>query len=434
MKKSTKTALLLASCLSILIPQGYGSFAHASDKDLPSREEMWRIIQMQQKQIEELQGLTKQQDQKIVATQTQVNKTVETIEKTQETVANIEPAAGRARGWWDKTSIGGYGELHYNGGADDEIDLHRFVLNVNHDFTDDIRFHSEVEIEHALAGEGEPGEVEIEQAYVEFDLTEGDTQRAKAGVFLIPVGMLNETHEPATFYGVERNPVENNIIPTTWWEAGGALSGQIGTSGFSYDVAIHSGLQTPTAGNNAFRIRNGRQKVAEAEATDPAYTGRVKWTGFPGVELAVTGQYQTDISQNSGDDEDVEATLIEAHANIQRGGWGLRALYADWNLDGAAPEAIGRDEQYGWYIEPSYRFYVPFGYDGEGEAGIFARYNKWDNNAGISNSRTEFEQTDVGMNYWPHENVVLKADMAFVDGPTSATDDEILNLGVGWNF
>ncbi len=429
-----KRNLLLSACvLSFAI----AAPAYAVEGDLPSREEMWKMIQMQQKQIEALQGQVKNQDEKIVQTEAKVQETAKVAEATQETVASIEPAAGGhggGNGWWERTSISHYGELHYNGGSEDEIDLHRFVIGLHHDFNEDIRFAGEVEIEHALAGDGEPGEVEIEQAYVEFDLTEDDAHRAKAGVFLLPVGILNETHEPPTFFGVERNPVEANIIPTTWWEGGAALSGNIGQSGFSYDAAVHSGLATPTTGSNAYKIRNGRQKVAEAEATDPAFTGRLKWTGYPGVELGVSGQYQRDVSQDSGNDGDIDATMLEAHADLRRGGWGLRALYARWDLDGAAPEAIGRDEQYGWYIEPSYRFDVPFGYDGEGEAGVFARYNEYDNNAGISNSSTEFEQTDVGFNYWPIENVVLKADMAFIEGPTASEDDERLNLGVGWAF
>ncbi len=432
-----KTLLLSACAISMAAPQAF-----AAEGDLPSREEMWQMIQMQQKQIQALQGTIQAQGQqivqteaKVVETQEKVEKTAEAVEETQETVASIEPAAGGAgNGWWERTSIGGYGELHYNGGSKDEIDLHRFVVNLNHEFNEDIRFASEIEIEHGVAGESQNGEVEIEQAYVEFDLTEDDAHRAKAGVFLVPVGILNETHEPPTFFGVERNPVESNIIPSTWWEAGAALSGSIGQSGFSYDLAAHSGLQTPTTGSNAYRVRNGRQKASEAEATDPAYTARLKWTGYPGVELGVTGQYQKDISQNSGDNEDIDATLIQAHANLRRGGWGLRALYAEWNLDGAAPEAIGRDEQIGWYVEPSYRFDVPFGYDGEGEFGVFARYNEYDNNAGISNSATEFEQTDIGANYWPTENVVLKADYAIIDGPSNSDDDERVNLGVGWAF
>ena len=425
-----KSLLLSAVCVAALAAATPA--LAASENNLPSREEMWAMIQAQQKQIEALKSEMSQQGQKIAKTNEAVQKTAEIAEDAQQAVANVEPAAGGhgsgGHGWWDKTSIGGYGELHYNGGATDEIDLHRFVVNLNHDFNDDIRFHSEIEIEHALSGEGEPGEVEIEQAFVEFDLTDDDAHRAKAGVFLVPVGILNETHEPATFFGVERNPVEKNIIPTTWWEGGAALSGQFGSSGFGYDVAAHSGLATPTSGSNAFKIRNGRQKVAEAEATDPAFTGRVKWTGYPGVELGVTGQYQKDISQNSGDDDNVDATLFEAHADLERAGFGLRALYARWDLDGTGPEAVGRDEQTGFYIEPSYRFDTPIG-----EAGVFGRYNFWDNAAGDSTD-SEFDQVDIGFNYWPHENVVLKADYAFIDGPSAGDDDELLNLGVGWQF
>ena len=423
--------LLLSACVVSLLSM---NSALATEGNLPTREEMWKMIQLQQGQIEALQGQVKQQDQKIIQTEEKVEETATKAEEAQNAVASVEPAAGGGSGWWDRTSIGGYGELHYNGGAKDEIDLHRFVVNINHDFNEDMRFFSEVEIEHAVAGDGKPGEVEVEQAFIEFDLTEDDSQRAKAGVFLIPVGILNEVHEPPTFFGTERNPVENNIIPSTWWEGGAGLSGSIGQSGFSYDAAIHSGLATPTSGENAFLIRSGRQKVAEAEATDPAFTGRLKWTGYPGVELGVTGQYQKDITQNSGDDEDAGATLIETHADLRRGGWGLRGLYARWDIDSNAAEAIGRDEQVGWYVEPSYRFDVPFGYDGEGELGVFARYNEYDNNAGTSASTTDFEQTDFGINYWPTENIVLKADMSLVDGPSASNDDDIFNLGIGWQY
>ena len=142
--------------------------------------------------------------------------------------------------------IGGYGELHYNnlefpdGTKFRELDFHRFVLFFGYDFTDSIRFHSELELEHSIAGDGQNGEIELEQAYIEFDLTEN--METKAGLFLIPVGILNETHEPTTFYGVERNPVERNIIPTTWWEGGAALTGRFGGSGVSYDLALTSGL------------------------------------------------------------------------------------------------------------------------------------------------------------------------------------------------
>jgi hypothetical protein len=238
----------------------------------------------------------------------------------------------------------------------------------------------------------------------------------------MPVGILNETHEPDTFYGVERNPVEKNIIPTTWWEGGIALGGQLG-EGFSYDVALTSGLETPTTGSNAYKIRNGRQKVSEATANDGAITGRIKYTGVPGLELAATVQHQTDLTQGQGAaGTETSANLIEAHAVYQQGPFGLRALYAQWDLDSAAASAVGRDEQSGWYIEPSYKINPQWG--------VFARYNVWDNNAGDA-SDTEIKQTDVGINYWPHENVVFKLD---VQRQSGAADEDGFNLGLGYQF
>lgn len=440
-----KILFLSVSTISLIMV----SPAVAKESSLPSREEMWKMIQVQQKQIDALQSHIQQQDQKIVQTEAKVEETVEKIEKTaekieetvavveqtQETVASIdpaliEPAAGN--GWWDRTSIGGYGELHYNGGNVDEVDFHRFVLNFNHNFNDDIRLLSELEVEHSVTGDGQPGEVVLEQALLEFDLTKDDAHKAQAGVFLVPLGILNEVHEPPTFFGVERNIVETQIIPSTFSEAGVQLLGNLGESGFSYNAAAHSSLSVDPAD---FDIRGGRNKVAEAEATDPAFTGRVRWSGYPGVTLGIGGQYQADITQDANDNEQVGATLIETHADIRRGGWGLRALYARWDIDSDAAEALGADEQIGWYIEPSYRFEVPFGYDdGYGELGVFARYNEVDENNGSDAVDGKTEQWDVGLNYWPIPNVVLKADYNFINGEGQGNDDSRLNLGVGYQF
>jgi predicted porin len=319
------------------------------------------------------------------------------------------------------TTIGGYGELHYNnlsgeGGASDkkEIDFHRFVLFFGHEFSKDIRFFSELEVEHSLAGEGKPGEVELEQAYIEFDINK--TMQAKGGLFLIPVGIINETHEPNTFYGTERNPVEKNIIPATWWEAGASLSGKF-NKGLSYDVALTSGLDLNA--NN--KIRDGRQKVAKARADSPMITGRLKYTGTAGLELATTVATISDYTQGQGTKN--SATMVEAHAVYNTGNFGLRALYASWDVDG---KTTGYDEQSGWYIEPSYKINPKFG--------VFARYNKYDNQAGTGGpGNSEKTQTDIGVNYWPHEDVVIKVDYQTQDNANNQ-DQNGINIGIGYQF
>ena len=383
--------------------------------NLPTREEMWQMIQAQQTQIEAL-------TQKVANTD-------EKVEATGEVVETIAASAGSSTtpGWWERTSIGGYGELHYNGGQTDQIDFHRFVLFFGHEFTEDVRFFSELELEHALSGNGKPGAVELEQAFIEIDIAEFHAIRA--GIQLIPVGILNETHEPPTFYGTERNQVEKNIIPSTWWEAGLGVNGELG-NGFSYDVLYHSGLQVASTGASAFNIRSGRQKVAQATADAGATTGRLSWTGMPGLAVSTTAQYQEDITQGTG--PSTPAVLVEANVDanysVGPGSIGFRALAALWDLDSSAATALGRDEQYGWYVEPSYRFGTEWG-----DLGIFAQYAEWDNAAG-DNTDSVFSQTRVGMNFWPTPDTVFKVDYQFDDAPTAASEDNRLNIGMGYQF
>lgn len=338
------------------------------------------------------------------------------------------PAGGmtpHGHGWHGQTgqtSVGGYGELHYNSlDSKDEIDLHRAILFLGHRFDERISFFSELEVEHSQAGEGKNGgEVSMEQAYLEFALT--DNHAARAGLLLVPAGILNEVHEPPTFYGVERNPVETNIIPTTWREPGAALAGRIG-QGFGYDLMLSSGLKVATTGASAYNLRSGRQNGRQADANNAAVTARIKWTGAPGVELAAVVQRQDDVAQGTvADGVAGAATLWEAHAAFTRGPFGLRALYANWDLDGTGPKALGRDEQKGWYVEPSFKLTPKFG--------VFARFNEWDNEAGDATDSKK-KQKDFGFNYWPHEQVVLKFD---IQRQSATANDDGFNLGVGYMF
>jgi len=410
--------LLKRSLMAIAITVAPTMLAYAGE-EMPTMEEMWQIIQEQQKQIAELQNRLEQTDVKIEATADAVEQTASS-------------GGSTLSQWAEKTTIGGYGEMHYNnlenqldgGKADkDELDLHRLVLFVGHQFSDDLRFFSELEVEHAISGDGQVGEVEIEQAFIEWDYA--DNHRAKGGVFLVPVGILNETHEPNTFYGVERNLVEKNIIPATWWEGGVGLSGAI-APGLSYDLAATSGLFLD---DGEYKIRDGRQKTGKAKADDFAYTGRIKYTALRGLELGATLQYQSDLLQSetqSSGAADVDALLFEAHADYKTGPFALRALYANWDIDDALDlTKSGASEQTGWFIEPSYRV--------TDNLGLFVRFSEWDNQAADSDD-TQYQQVDVGLNYWLHENVVLKFDYQDQDSPSGKDEFDGFNLGIGWSY
>ncbi len=397
--------------------------------EMPSQQEMWRIIQQQQHEIETLKHQQKNTREQVEAT----GEALDDMQADADTAPHSQTTAGGQpdafnHGKSGSTTIGGYGELHYTNlnnqlaGAPDKktIALHRAVLFVGHQFNDRLRFWSELEVERAQAGAGLiGGEVSMEQAFLEYDLT--NTLSAKAGLLLLPAGILNETHEPTTFYGVERNPVETNIIPTTWREGGIGINGHT-ESGLSYDLIVHSGLGTNGLSN--FAVRKGRKNARAAPANNLAYTGRIKWTGMAGLELAATVQYQSDITQ-SMDPTAGSALLTEAHIVWNRGSFGLRALYGTWKLDGLGPAAIGADRQTGWYVEPSYKIIA--------ELGIFARYNRWDNQAGDAID-SSFSQLDLGLNYWLHPDVVLKADYQKQTGPVGLARFDGFNLGAGYQF
>ncbi len=403
-RKGLVTVGFFAMFIGFVLP------VHAEKKPT-TLEETWEIIQEQQREIDKLKRQVEETDEKVEATSLMVE----------------ESGVSAIAAWSEKSQFGAYGELHYNnlqnnklGGADKkELDFHRFVLFFGHKFNDKIRFFSEMELEHSVSGDAQNGAVELEQAYIDFDITEQLT--ARGGLFILPIGIINETHEPTTFYGVERNPVETNIIPVTWWEGGAGLIGKP-LPGLQYDLAIHSGLDVGNGGT--YSIRKGRQKVGKAKADNLAFTGRLKYTGIKGLELAGSVQYQDDITQGA-DPLAGKALLLEAHAIYSIQQFMIKALYASWNLDGEGPKAVGKDEQFGWYVEPSYKF-TP-------ELGVFARYNFWDNSAG-SSINTEYEQVDVGINYWPHPDVVIKFDYQMQNTPDGVNEFDGFNLGLGYQF
>lgn len=385
MSPSIRTAALTAMLVACALPA-------AGADDAAALAELKRQLAAQQAEIDALAAKIAQQEE----------------------AAKAEPKPAAEPELAGSSHFGGYGELHYNNlDSGSEMDFHRFVLFFSHQFDDGLRFFSEVELEHAVAEDGANGAFELEQAYVEMNLD--DDNWVTAGVFLLPVGILNQKHEPTEFYGVERNPVETRIIPSTWREGGLALSGRFGGSGLGYDLALTSGLNM----DSTFTVRDSRQHVSEAIADELATTARVKYTGVPGLELAASITYQSDVSQGlvvgAG-----AGTLVATHATYDRGAFSARALYAVWSLEGSAPAAIGKDQQDGSYVEAAWRFVPTFG--------VFARYNQWDEGGVGATGKT---QADIGFNWWPHRQVVVKLD---VQDQGDAANDDGFSLGIGYRF
>ncbi|MGJ8643135.1 MAG: porin [Luteolibacter sp.] len=332
--------------------------------------------------------------------------------------------------WYDRFSFGSYGEAHFNtGDVADKFDVHRIVLFTGYEFNDRLRFVSEVELEHLYSNNPGTDLVwELEQAYFELDL--GNDYLVQAGAFLVPVGITNEIHEPTTFYGVERNAIETEILPSTWTEFGFLLR-KTYDNGLQWDFAIHRGLDVdPRNVNlNGPDLRNGRQKTEGFDDLGSAATARVRYTGINGLELAASLQYQDDIS-TGGDDN--SAILTTAHFVYTNGGFGLRGLIANWHINGdtsvGGTTVAGQeiDNQFGGFIEPSYKWTLDNGM----AVGVFGRAMHW-RNEDAPDGQTNYQ---AGVNFWPCENVVLKADWEHQDRANGRTNRDNYNFGVGYAF
>ncbi|TVV42749.1 porin [Thalassolituus sp. C2-1] len=363
--------------------------------------------------------------QTIIELQKRIEQLEQSMNERLNAMADSMDSAQQSSGAAKKMHIGGYGEMHYNhldvDGTDTrQIDLHRMVLFFGYDFSDRARFVSEFEVEHTLVSDGARGAVEIEQAYVELDLM--SNMQFRSGVMLMPVGMINETHEPPTFYGVERPVIETTIIPTTWYSAGISITHQL-DNGISYDLMISEGLKTddPTYNSDAdpFDLKSGKQKASFADAFDLAVTGRVVYRGSAGLELAAYAQYQPDLDQSAEISYADDATLLGAHVIYQLGDITTKALYARWDLGGDAADAAGKAVQDGGYVEVNYRLNEQWGF--------FARQSAWSQKDDMNAS-----QSDAGVNYYPVEGIVFKADIQQQNEDAGNADG--FNLGMGYMF
>ncbi|MBI3291378.1 MAG: hypothetical protein HYZ73_00995, partial [Elusimicrobia bacterium] len=217
-------------------------------------------------------------------------------EPTPAPVFGLAPAAAKVYHVKKGVSLGGYGEMVYenfrkrkedgtSSGKKNQLDFVRFILYAGYKFTDKLLLNSEVEVEHATTDDNK-GEVAVEFAYLEYLWMK--PLGVRAGLLLIPMGFLNELHEPPVFHGAKRPNVERNIIPTTWRENGVGIVGNVGSLAYrSYLVAGLRAVKDADDKIDGFSadsgIRKGRTAGSKSRADDLAWVGRLDYVGFPGA-------------------------------------------------------------------------------------------------------------------------------------------------------
>ncbi len=364
-------------------------------------------------------------------------------------VGAIRPITIAAQAEPSATTIGGYGEVHYANsnapGASGRVNLARFVLFVGHRFSDRITLRSELEVEDAKVAGGESGgEVALEQAYLDFRVAEPLTLRA--GLLLLPIGIINELHEPPTFNGVTRPGFSEVVIPSTWRDIGiGAVGSVPGVQGLSYRAFVVNGLLA-SGFDASSGIRGGRQEGRDASFANPAVAGRLEWSRA-GLKLGGSAYYGGSANGDSALGRGVAAapvTLLAADLRYDIGAFAFRAEAANIRIpDAGAINAVYGNgvarRIAGWYAEGAFNLLSVIVPASTQKLSGFARYERFNTRASLapglpSDGALARRVTTVGLTYKPLWNVALKADYQFRRDRAHAAEDDVVAFGLGYQF
>jgi hypothetical protein len=376
------------------------------------------------------------------------------------------PAASKVYGTRRGLSLGGYGEVNYINFIGDEentdldrSDALRTVIYLGYKFSESIVFNSEIEFEHATTsnvnnGAGS-GSVSVEFAALDFFWR--PELNARAGLLLVPMGFVNEIHEPPFFYGVQRPETETRILPSTWRENGVGIFGNLGET-VEYRLYTLAGFNAQSFTDQG--IRAGRQQGNRSLTEDFAFVTRVDWSpdAAPGFLLGgsvYVGDSGQDVEVAGGDVPDARLWIFEGHSQYQYGPLHARALFAFSSLSDtrelntvlARPEnAAIADEMLGGYAEVAYDVY-PWLFGGEDkqlEPFIRVEYvdTQYDVVNGLATSGLPYAANRDranwihagGVNFYPHPNVVLKVEYRNVNTRGQGERADELGLGLGFAF
>ena len=399
-----KRAVKFVPALSVLAAPWLPAWSVAADASADATAVLEQKIDQMQQQLEvlkqQLQQLKTQNDA-LAAQQKQTQG--QQAAQAQQLAQAQQPAAAAAQpasGLSPDLTLWGYGEVYYTHPVHDnsrsQFDLARAVFGIGYKFNDTTVFNSEYEVEHAVASATDKGEFEVEQFYVDHQLS--DWASVKAGLFLMPFGLLNEHHEPTNFYGVQRNFVETLIIPSTWREGGVGFHGAT-DYGLNWDLGVTTGLDLGGWNNNpedpqyrtALDLEDNdvapmqamHQELALSNAQNLSQYLALDYTGVPGVlagAAVFTGKLAIPVVPAGLPDS--RLTLWETHARWTPGAAELSAVYArgaisktaTYNLDNAGVSDPLPSQFLGYYLQGAYTVWQTERY----RVSPFARWEHFD--------------------------------------------------------
>lgn len=359
---------------------------------------------------------------------------------------NLQPISN------EKVVFGGYAQIDYNQSQklgylqNGKLDVHRMILLFGYNFSEKTQFVSEIEVEHVV-------EIYVEQAWLNHQIL--PWLNFRGGLLLIPMGIINEYHEPPTYNGVERPNVDNVIVPSTWREMGVGFNGFIQVAGIGYQAYLVNGFNgyNGTAkfkGSNG--LRSGRQKGAESYISSPNLAIKADWNGIPGLNIGVAGYFgNTQSTLYNGVSKTDKTAIAKADSTVvglamlgvdgryNVGNFQLRGqyVYAGFSNAEAYNQFTGSDlgsAMLGWYTEAAYSFY--FGNDVLKKLTPFVRFEKYDTHHQVSGATVRnraYDRNDItlGVSLELSRGAVLKADYQWFGNAAETAFEQQLNLGIG---
>lgn len=334
-------------------------------------------------------------------------------------------------------TIGGYGEINYNQpeGGNGTLDVQRLVMLFGYKFNDRVQFVTEIEFEHVK-------EVFVEQAFLQYSLN--NNVNLRGGLMLVPMGIVNEYHEPTTFNGVDRPSVDKSIVPTTWREIGVGVQGRFNEISLGYQAYLFNGFKSVNAGKvlgGSNGLRNGRQKGAESTINTPNVSGKLDYYGIPGLRMGLSGYFGRTQAEDAVD------MLEGADVGISMVGMDARYAYQRFTARGQFIHAsISDTEAYntlnttdlgsalqGWYLEGAYNL-LPL--TKQQQLFAFARYEDYDTHASVEgglirNDSYNRNEWTFGLSYKVAPGAVVKADYQVKDNAAATSAKNQLNVGIG---
>ncbi len=335
--------------------------------------------------------------------------------------------------------VGGYAQVDYNQpeGLNGNLDVHRLVLLVGYKFNDKVQFVTEIEYEHVK-------ELYVEQAFLQYTIA--DNVNLRGGLMLVPMGIINEYHEPTTFNGVERPNVDKSIVPSTWREIGLGVTGKIDNASIRYQAYVFNGFASVNGdnvlgGSNA--LRNGRQKGSESIISTPNLSAKIDFYGIQGLRLGLSGYFGRSQSEDGIQEiegSNVGLSMLGLDARYIKNRFSARGQYIHANLSDTDKYNILYEtnlgsELKGWYLEAAYNL-LPLNKDQRLDA--FVRYEQYDTHAatfkaGIDrNLAYNRNEWTTGLSYHIAQGAVVKADYQILDNAIEGNPSKgQFNLGFG---